>query len=33
MTLEAMEQMESGGAEPEGGPHAMDGMVAEFKVG
>ena len=31
-TMEAMEQMESGGAEPDGQPHAMLGMVHEFTV-
>ncbi|UDY35674.1 hypothetical protein [Dermatobacter hominis] len=33
MTPAAMEQMMTSGAEPEGMPHAMQGMVGEFTVG
>ncbi len=33
MTPEAMEEMMTSGAEPEGMPHAMQGMTGEFTVG
>jgi hypothetical protein len=32
MTPEALEEMEATGTEPDGQPHAMAGMVAEFEV-
>jgi plastocyanin len=32
MTMEVMEDVETGGTEPEGAPHFMAGMVQEFEV-